>query len=68
LVHEQAITYLATIGDYIVSGGKDGFVRFYDPLLRIVAWFEDLEAGPITGVSFSTALPEKVGRAGGAAL
>ncbi len=59
--HTQAITFLGTVGDYIVSGAKDGFVRFYDPLLRIVAWFEDLEAGPVTSVSFSAALPAKVG-------
>jgi hypothetical protein len=56
----QAITFLGTIGDYIVSGGQDGFIRFYDPLLRIVAWFEDLVAGPITGLSFSLAMPAKV--------
>lgn len=59
-IHQQAITYLSTIGDYIVSGGRDGFVRFYDPLLRIVAWFEDLGMGPITGLSFSAALPPSV--------
>ena len=57
----QAVTFLSTIGDYIVSGGQDGFVRFYDPLLRIVAWFEDLAAGPVTGLSFSLAMPAKVG-------
>ncbi|KAF5841782.1 WD40-repeat-containing domain protein [Dunaliella salina] len=62
-IHQQAITFLGTIGDYIVSGAKDGFVRFYDPLLRIVAWFEDLEAGPVTSVSFSTALPSKLSTA-----
>mmetsp|Transcript_12567 Transcript_12567/g.27123 ORF Transcript_12567/g.27123 Transcript_12567/m.27123 type:complete len:896 (+) Transcript_12567:296-2983(+) len=62
-IHSQAITFLSTIGDYIVSGGKDGFIRFYDPLLRIVAWFEDLAAGPILGVSFSSVLAEKVSNA-----
>lgn len=62
-IHQQAITFLGTIGDYIVSGGRDGYVRFYDPLLRIVAWFEDLEAGPITAISFSAVLPDKVGGA-----
>lgn len=62
-IHQQAITLLTTIGDYIVSGGQDGFVRFYDPLLRIVAWFEDLGAGPITSLSFSTALPDRAAHA-----
>lgn len=56
----QAVTFLGTIGDYIVSGGADGFVRFYDPLLRIVAWFEDLGAGPVIGVSYSLAMPARV--------
>ena len=35
-------------------------MRFYDPLLRIVAWFEDINAGPVSGVAFSLALPDKV--------
>ncbi len=35
-------------------------MRFYDPLLRIAAWFEDLNAGSITGLSFSLAMPAKV--------
>jgi hypothetical protein len=30
-------------------------VRFYDSLLRLCAWFEDLRAGPVVAVSFSTA-------------
>jgi hypothetical protein len=51
---------LGTIGDYVVSGGQDGFIRFYDPLLRIVAWFEDLSAGPIRGLSFSLGMPSRV--------
>ncbi|KAJ9526919.1 hypothetical protein QJQ45_017710 [Haematococcus lacustris] len=58
-IHQQPITFLSTVGDYIVSGAKDGYVRFYDPLLRLVAWFEDLEAGPINAVSFSNAAPSK---------
>lgn len=44
-IHNCPITLLATVGDFIVSGGEDGYVRFFDPLLRIVAWFEDLAAG-----------------------
>lgn len=43
-----------------MSGGEDGYIRFYDPLLRIVAWFEDLDAGPITGIAFSAAPPSKL--------
>lgn len=44
-IHSSPITLLSTVGDFIVSGGEDGYVRFFDPLLRIVAWFEDLGAG-----------------------
>lgn len=55
-VHNSALTLLITIGDYIVTGGEDGYVRFFDPLLRIVAWFEDLGAGPILSVAFSSVL------------
>ncbi len=28
-------------------------MRFYDSLLRLVAWFEDLAAGPVASLSFS---------------
>ena len=31
-------------------------VRFYDMSFRLEAWFEDLEAGPVTSVSFASAL------------
>lgn len=58
-IHNQAITFLSATGDYIVSGGADGHVRFYDPLLRIVAWFEDLQAGPISAVAFASVMPER---------
>ncbi|GAX79688.1 hypothetical protein CEUSTIGMA_g7129.t1 [Chlamydomonas eustigma] len=59
-IHHSAINVLMTIGDYIVSGGEDGYIRFFDPLLRIVAWFEDLGIGPISGIAFSAAPPSKL--------
>jgi hypothetical protein len=37
----------------VPAGGADGYVRFYDCLLRLVAWFEDLAAGPVASLSFS---------------
>jgi hypothetical protein len=37
---------------YIVAGGEDGAVRVYDLGLRLQAWFEDLDAGPVTGIGF----------------
>eukprot|EP00798_Chlamydomonas_sp_ICE-L_P020374 gene20374-27144_t len=58
-IHSDAITFLGTSGDYIVSGGADGHVRFYDPLLRIVAWFEDMDSGPVAAVAFANVLPER---------
>lgn len=48
-IHNAPVTLLSTVGDFIVSGGEDGYVRFFDPLLRIVAWFEDLGAGGCEG-------------------
>eukprot|EP00953_Heterococcus_sp_UTEX-ZZ885_P026789 14445-Heterococcus_DN1.PRE.3 len=42
---------------YIVVGGADGSVKFYDLKFRIEAWFEDLAAGPVTSVSFGAAVP-----------
>jgi len=54
-LHEKAIPYLGTIGSFVVTGGADGLVRFYDSILRLVAWFEELRAGPVACVSFSTA-------------
>lgn len=30
-------------------------VRFYDGVLRLCAWFEELRAGPVASVTFSTA-------------
>jgi hypothetical protein len=52
-LHHAPITHLSVVGPYVVSGGGDGFVRFYDNMLRLVAWFEEFAAGPISCVSFS---------------
>eukprot|EP00668_Euglena_longa_P012013 GGOE01014437.1.p1 GENE.GGOE01014437.1~~GGOE01014437.1.p1 ORF type:complete len:932 (-),score=199.66 GGOE01014437.1:205-3000(-) len=56
-VHHSAINYLTTIGPYIVTGGVEGFVRFFDIQLRIVAWFEELSGGPVISVSFEKYVP-----------
>jgi len=55
--HKRAITFLTTVGSYLVTGGADGFVRFFDSQLRIAAWFEDLSGGPVVSVSFGTDSP-----------
>jgi cilia- and flagella-associated protein 251 len=52
-VHRKsAINYLACIGKYIVTGSEDGYVRFFDHKLRLDAWFEEFNAGPIISISF----------------
>lgn len=37
----------------VVVGFTDGAVRVYDGALRLLAWFEDLAAGPVSSVSFA---------------
>ena len=52
-LHTSAVTYLVTTGDYLVSGGVDGHLRFFDFEFRIIAWFEDLDAGCVASLSFA---------------
>lgn len=52
-LHSGPINFLCTVGDYLVSGGSDGHVRFFDFNFRVVAWFEDLDAGPVSSISFA---------------
>ena len=42
---------------YLVTGGSDGNVRFFDVELRLVAWFDGLDAGGVTSVSFVATAP-----------
>lgn len=49
----DSIEYMTVIGRYLVCGSADGAVRFYDFGFRLVAWFEDMDGGPVTSVSFS---------------
>ncbi|KAG3145306.1 Cilia- and flagella-associated protein [Phytophthora cactorum] len=48
-----ALTILVDMDGYLVLGSSDGAVRFYDFDFRLVAWFEDMNAGPVTSVSFA---------------
>ncbi|TYZ69452.1 hypothetical protein PybrP1_002746 [[Pythium] brassicae (nom. inval.)] len=48
-----ALSFLADMDGYLVLGSSDGAVRFYDFDFRLVAWFEDMNAGPVTSVSFA---------------
>jgi len=56
-LHAGSVPYLVTCGEYLVSGGQDGHVRFFDFEFRIIAWFEDLDAGAITSLSFAVPPP-----------
>jgi WD40 repeat protein/Ca2+-binding EF-hand superfamily protein len=52
-LHSGPLLSLLTVGEMLVSGGQDGHVRFFDFDFRVVAWFEDLDAGPISSISFA---------------
>ena len=56
-LNQQGIQVIATVGEYIIVGSDDGAVRFYDFQFRLHAWFEDLDAGPVTSVSFANMPP-----------
>ncbi|WIA32991.1 hypothetical protein OEZ86_006150 [Tetradesmus obliquus] len=53
-LHGAAIHHLSCIGGFVVTGAADGLVRFFDSMLRMCAWFEELDAGPVGCVSFAT--------------
>ena len=59
--HTGGVSCVTGIGPYIVTGGVEGYVRFLDHKLRIVAWFEELNGGPILSVSFDRPTPEFFG-------
>ena len=39
--------------NYLVIGSSNGSIRFYDLRFRIIAWFENIEIGSITNISFA---------------
>lgn len=57
-LHQGPIRVLASTPDHVATGGDEGFVRFFDHQFRIVAWFEDLNAGPIASLSFARVPPD----------
>ena len=60
LSSKGAINYLDVVANqYVVTGGADGAVRFLDLQFRVVGWFEDLDAGEVTSVSFAKSPPAK---------
>lgn len=48
-----AINILRIQGKYLVVGASNGSIRFYDFQYRIIAWFEDIDIGSLTSISFS---------------
>jgi WD40 repeat protein len=47
------INFMSLVGNCVVTGGSDGFVRFYDFKMRMVAWFDNFDNGPVTSVDFA---------------
>lgn len=54
---DASLNYIAVLDEFIVTAASDGHVRFFDFEFRVVAWFEDLDAGPIVSLSFARAQP-----------
>jgi len=52
-----SLSYVSILDEFIVTAGSDGHVRFFDFEFRVVAWFEDLDAGPIQSLSFARSVP-----------
>lgn len=50
-VHSGGVTLLTSDQGFIVTGGMDGHVKFLDTKLRVVAWYEELNGGPIISLS-----------------
>ena len=60
--HQSSINHISFQNGYVVTGGSDGNVRFFDFKMRIVAWFEDIldgEGGRVLAISFSGYLPHE---------
>eukprot|EP00899_Mesostigma_viride_P015439 jgi/Mesvir1/23897/Mv10681-RA.1 len=56
-IHHAPVLLLTAADKYLVSGGQDGYVRFFDGKFRLTAWYEELDAGPIVAASFSKVRP-----------
>ncbi|CCI40185.1 unnamed protein product [Albugo candida] len=55
---KTAISCLVDMNGYLVIGASDGSVRFFDFEFRLLAWFENINAGPISSISFALASVE----------
>ena len=46
-IHNSPVYSLSRVDRFLVSGGADGYVRFFDDRLRLVAWFEVTPLVPV---------------------
>jgi len=52
-LHASAIRCVSVVGNLLVTGAANGHVRLFSHDLRVVAWFEEIDAGAVTAVSFA---------------
>lgn len=50
-IHAGGVTLVTSDQGFIITGGMDGHVKFLDTKLRVVAWYEELNGGPVISVS-----------------
>eukprot|EP00873_Tetraselmis_striata_P037167 jgi/Tetstr1/457431/TSEL_004215.t1 len=63
-IHHAPVRTVTAWGVYVVTGADDGNVRFFDPQMRLMAWFEDMEAGGITSIDFAAVMPDAANGSG----
>ncbi|ESN92618.1 hypothetical protein HELRODRAFT_69621 [Helobdella robusta] len=51
-MQNKPITVLTTVNKMIVTGDAIGQIKFYDETLKLVNWFQDVNLGSITSISF----------------
>ncbi|WAR02599.1 CF251-like protein [Mya arenaria] len=52
-LQERGINVITTTDKYIVVGDVAGHVKFFDQSLKLVHWYQDLNLGPVSAVSFA---------------
>jgi len=55
-LHDEgcAISVIQVFDNFLVTAATDGHVRFYDFKFRLLAWYEDLDVGPIMSLTFTS--------------
>ena len=53
-IYNAPISFISTIQEYIVAGYQDGVIHFFNYSFKLLAWFEDIRAGPIVSIAFRT--------------